>query len=141
MSNSLKIKFVSDLWQVVGFLQIWYRWNIVKSGVSHHNHNPFRRWKQQTVENLIHVYNTGEQSNIYIPQNNDGYSTLMLLFRAMHIYYSWYKYKTPMRTDVHIVSHVIYRNTRCLSTKRHYETWQINVKLLKSTIWTHDFVP
>ena len=38
------IKFVSDLWQVWGFLQfplpIKHNWNIVESGVKHHNPNP-----------------------------------------------------------------------------------------------------
>jgi hypothetical protein len=38
------IKFVSDLWQVWGFLQfplpIKHNWNIVESGLKHHNPNP-----------------------------------------------------------------------------------------------------
>ena len=47
------IKFVSELRQVGGFLRVlrfpqpikltatpWYNWNIVESGVKHHNHNP-----------------------------------------------------------------------------------------------------
>jgi hypothetical protein len=44
------IKLVSDLWQVDGFLRVlrfpppikrppWYNWNIVESGVKHHNLN------------------------------------------------------------------------------------------------------
>ena len=45
------IKFVSDLRQVGGFLQFpppinwqpWYNWNIVESGVKHHNPNPLGR--------------------------------------------------------------------------------------------------
>ena len=40
------IKFVSDLWLVSEFLRVlwfpppWYNWNIVESGVKHHNPNP-----------------------------------------------------------------------------------------------------
>ena len=42
------IKFVSDLWQVDGFLRVcqqknwpqWYNWNIVESCTKHHNANP-----------------------------------------------------------------------------------------------------
>ena len=44
------IKFVSDLRQVCGFLWfLWqfnwqprYNWNIIESGVKHHNHNPYQ---------------------------------------------------------------------------------------------------
>jgi hypothetical protein len=45
------IKFVSDLWQVSGFLRVLrflpsnkmqrYNWNIVESGIKHHNPNPY----------------------------------------------------------------------------------------------------
>ena len=41
------IKYVSDLWQVGCFLRVlqfpslWYNWNIVESGVKHHNPNLF----------------------------------------------------------------------------------------------------
>ena len=31
---------------------------------------------------------------VFSPQNNDGYSVLMVSFRAKYIYYSWYKYMT-----------------------------------------------
>jgi hypothetical protein len=50
------IKFVSDLQHVGGFLRVlrflnqqnWqprYNWNIAKSDVKHHNHNPYSSWK------------------------------------------------------------------------------------------------
>jgi hypothetical protein len=49
------MKFVSDLWQVGGFLRFpppikltatIYNWNIVVSGVKHHNPNPYRKEKK-----------------------------------------------------------------------------------------------
>ena len=78
---------------------------------------------------LLILRKTAMGSCVNIPLNNDGYSLLMLSFRAMHIYYSWYRDKTRTGGDVQIVSHVTCRNTRRILTKGHYVAWQINVKL------------
>jgi hypothetical protein len=52
------IKFVSDLWQVGGFLRIlcWpprYNWNIVESGIKHHKTKQ-SKWNNNIVWFLIH---------------------------------------------------------------------------------------
>ena len=75
---------------------------------------------------LTHSDNvTNKQLNIWyifkILVNNltckNGYSAVMLLFIAMHVYHPWYNYKTLTRRDVHIVSHMICWNTRYLLRK------------------------
>ena len=47
LDTTYVIKFASDLRQVGGILQQWnwrprYNWNIVESGVKHHNHYPIK---------------------------------------------------------------------------------------------------
>jgi hypothetical protein len=71
------IKFVSDLQQVSGFLQVlrllhrlnllpWYYWNIVESGIKHHNPNPNRIWldnscPKMAIQNFsIYTKNKGQ---------------------------------------------------------------------------------
>jgi len=76
------IKVVNDLRQVCGFLRV-LRHDIIEilfkvalnTITLFHSDNV-----QQTVEHLIYYYNTSEQSNIHIPQNNDRYSALLLSF-------------------------------------------------------------
>jgi hypothetical protein len=45
------IKFVSDLRDVSGFLH-QYNWNIVESGVKHHNPNPIRYKRKYFINSL-----------------------------------------------------------------------------------------
>ena len=75
------IEFVSDLWHVAGFLQVlrfpppikltaYYNWNIVWSGIKHHNPNLLKWFRS------VNLMQYGVEINIY------NLLTAVLLFKT-----------------------------------------------------------
>ena len=70
------IKFVSDLWQICGFLRFplpiklttTYNWNTVECGVKHHNPNP-----QNGLLITFHI--SGFAFNVILPWENHSHNT------------------------------------------------------------------